>query len=220
MDGTAFVFLNGLYPKGNDLYVKRLLRKSRPKPLIIAVDGGIAFMQKLGVKPDCWISDLDSAPTMKKGYLKGIEVFLFSSDKEKTDAELAIDLCVQKGIAEVSVFGWEAREGEIDHTLGSLFLHRNLTGKKRELSISFLSNRQEVRMLTDDTMTIVKGKGRRLSVIPISGRIKLTTRGTKYPARDLVVRAGQTVAMRNEISAQRAKIDVTGTALVMLGRKS
>lgn len=219
MEGTAFVFLNGLYPKGIDQYIRRLLRSTRPKPILIAVDGGIAFLQKFGLKPDYWISDLDSAPHMKKGYLKGIEVLLFPAEKEKTDGELAIELCAQKHASNVSIFGWEARDGEIDHVMGSLFLHRNLTGKKRNLRLSFLSNRQEVWAITNESRTILNGKGRRLSIIPIGPRIRLSLIGAKYPARDLAVHAGQTVAMRNEITARQAKVTVTGTALVMLGQK-
>ena len=69
MAGTAFVFLNGYYHRGDRLLVNRQLRRRRPRPLVIAVDGGLSFVQRCGLPPDFWLTDLDSAPTIRKGFL-------------------------------------------------------------------------------------------------------------------------------------------------------
>jgi len=216
MGGSAFVFLNGFYPKDDGRLIRGLIRRTRPRPLLVAVDGGLAILQKLEIRPDHWISDLDSTPRIKKGYLKRIEVHLFPPDKKKTDAELSVELCAGQGITDVTLFGWNVRGAETDHLLGTLFLARNLKKKKRDLNLRFLSSRQEIRALRDNS-TIFRGcKGRRLSVIPLSERIEMTLSGTKYRAQRLIVRAGETVALRNEISARQAKVSVVGTALVLV----
>ncbi len=213
MAGTAFIFLNGLYVKEDYRLIRGLVRCTHPRPLLIAVDGGLAALQKLAVRPDHWISDLDSTPRIKRGFLKNIEVHLFSADKEKTDAELSLDLCAAKGIADITIFGWNVRGAETDHLLGTLMLSRNLTRAKRGLHLRFLTSRQEIRTIKNGSIIYNSHKGHRLSIVPLSSRISLTTSGTKYPARGLIIRAGQTVALRNEITAQRAKITVAGLAL-------
>jgi thiamine pyrophosphokinase len=216
MDGRAFIFLNGLYPKGDDQLVRRLIRKTRPRPVLIAVDGGIAFLQKNKLKPDYWISDLDSTPRIKRGFLRGVELMLFPADKDKTDAELAVDFCADEGLFDLTVFGWEARKGETDHLLGTLMLCRNLKGKKRRLNLRFLDNRQEVYALHDNTRILKGYKGKRLSVIPLSSRIVLTLQGAHYSAREMVVYEGETISMRNRITAQRAKVSIKGKGLIVI----
>lgn len=216
MEGKAFIFLNGYYLKGDNLLVRRLIRRTRPRPALIAVDGGIAFLQKNRVKPDVWISDLDSAPRIKKGFLKNIDVYLYPADKEKTDAELAVDFCARVGLFDITIFGWEAREGETDHLLGTLLLCRNHRGPRRWLDLRFLDSRQEIIAFHDRAMVLKGYKGRRLSIIPLSRKIKISLKGTLFPARGLTVREGETVALRNRITAQKATIEIAGTGLAII----
>jgi len=216
MEGKAFIFLNGFYPKGDNLLVRKLIRRTRPRPALIAVDGGIAFLQKNSVKPDFWISDLDSAPRIKQGFLKNIEVYLYPADKKKTDAELAVDLCAREGYSDITIFGWEARQGETDHLLGNLMLCRDLKGPRRGLQLRFLDSRQEIIPLHDQQTTLTGYKGRRLSIIPLSRKILLSLSGTQYPARGLTVSEGKTVALRNRVTAQKAKIEIAGAGLAII----
>jgi len=216
MEGTAYIFLNGYYPKGDNLLARRLIRRTRPCPALIAVDGGIGFLQKNSIKPDFWISDLDSAPRIRKGFLKNVEVYLYPADKKKTDAELAVDLCAREGYSDITVFGWEARKGETDHLMGNLLLCRNLKGPRRGLQMRFLDSRQEIIALHDQSKTLKGYKGRRLSIIPLSRKIMLTLKGTQYPASALTVREGETVALRNQITAQKATIEIIGAGLAII----
>lgn len=220
MEGAAYIFLNGFYPRGDNLLVRRLIGQTRPRPVIIAVDGGIAFLQKNAVKPDIWISDLDSAPRIRKGFLKNVDVFLYPADKEKTDTELAIDFCAKQDLINITVFGWESRQGETDHLLGSLFLCRNFKGNKRFLRIKYINSRQEIIALRNETRTVRKYKGRGLSVIPISSKIVLTLTGTKYRAHALTIREGETVSLRNRITADRATICIKGSGLAIIAPSS
>ncbi len=215
MGGSAFVFLNGFYPQDDSKLIRGLIRRTRPRPLLIAVDGGLAMLQRLNIKPDHWISDLDSTPRIRKGFLKKIEVHLFPRDKEKTDAELSVELCAQLGIRDVTLFGWNVRGPETDHLLGTLFLSRNLKQKRRGLKLRFLSSRQEIRALNDAPTAYRGYVGHRLSVIPLSASITLTLTGTLYRANQLTIRAGETIALRNEITGKYANVRVEGTALVL-----
>jgi thiamine pyrophosphokinase len=220
MAGTAFLFLNGNYHSDDRALVVRLMRATRPRPLVIAVDGGLTFLQRCGLRPDVWLTDLDSAPRIKKGFIHGTEMLLFSRRKDKTDGELALDFCRGRKITAVTLFGWYDRRYETDHLLGNLMLCRARAVANGALRIRFLDSRQEIIPLRNETLTIRGRRGCRASVVPLSGTIYLTAAGLDYPARNLPIRAGQTIALRNRIVADRAVITVAGQALAIIGRKS
>lgn len=219
MAGTAFLFLNGNYAPEDRTLAVRSVRAARSHPLVIAVDGGLTFLQRCGLPPDVWLTDLDSAPKIKKGFIHGTDMLLFPRRKDKTDGELALDFCLRRKIIEVTVFGWYDRRYETDHLLGNLMLCRNRAVTAGALRLRFLDSRQEIIPLRDETVTIRGCRGCRLSVTPLSGTIRLTAGGLDYPARNLPVRAGQTIALRNRIVADRAVVTVAGQALVIIGRK-
>jgi thiamine pyrophosphokinase len=216
MDGKTFIFLNGHYPRGDRQFIRNLIRRTRPRPRIIAVDGGIAFLQQNTIKPNFWISDMDSAPRIGKDFLDGVEFLLYPPDKGKTDAELALDLCARENLCDITIFGWETRGGEIDHLLGNLFLCRNLMGRKRAIRLRYLNNRREIIALRNETRVLRGYKDRLLSIIPLSSKIILTLKGTRFPADELLVRAGATVSMRNQITANRLFISITGAGLAII----
>ena len=217
MAGTAFVFLNGYYHRGDRLLVNRQLRRRRPRPLIIAVDGGLSFVQRCGLPPDFWLTDLDSAPTIRKGFLSQAQLLLHPSIKDKTDGELALEFCSRNNLTDITIFGWYDSNGETDHLLGNLLLYENHLKGKRPLRVRYLDSRQEIYPVSNEKQRLVGYRGRRLSVVPISRRIVLTLRGTAFPARELVVNRGQSIALRNRITARQASVTVRGAALILVG---
>lgn len=192
-----------------------MVKQIRPRPAIIAVDGGLSFLQKIGLKPDLWLTDLDSAPRIQKGFLHRTRLLLFSSHKDKTDAELALEFCARSGVREATIFGWYDRGHETDHLLGNLFLarHRDLVG----VGLTFMSSIQEVHVLRDQGRVIRDRVGCRLSVIPLGRRIRLSVSGVAFPADDLLIHEGDTRSLRNMIAHHRVAITVAGMALVVVG---
>jgi thiamine pyrophosphokinase len=214
----AFLFLNGHYYKEDRSMVLSLYRRAKPKPLLVAVDGGLAFIQRIGLRPKYWLTDLDSAPDIKKGFLKNTELLLHQSHKDKTDAELALDFCTRQRISDFTFFGWYDRNDETDHLLGNLMLAHLLKGIRKNIRLRFLGSRQEIHYLHNETKILNSSKERRLSVIPLDRSISLSMRGTEYKAAGLNVREGRTIGLRNRITAGRAVVTVKGSALVIIAR--
>ena len=213
----AFIFLNGFYHPGDGKLAWRILREMKRQPLIIAVDGGLSFLQKAEIRPDIWLSDLDSAPRIQKGFLKETQIYIFPGEKDKTDAELALDICYHRKIRAATIFGWYDRDDETDHLLGNLLLGSKVAGVPGKIDLEFTGEKQRIFPLCNGRLIIVKSRGRRLSVIPLNKCMTLTLSGVKYPAQNLKFSVGDTIALRNKIVKDRAIVTVSGSILVVIG---
>lgn len=212
----AFIFLNGYYHKSDFDLIKNILKNYKNKRKIIAVDGGISFLQKIKIKPDIWIGDLDSAPRIKKELIKNTEIKIYPSEKDETDSELALDYCREKKISSIAIFGWYDRTNETDHLLGNILLPLNNKLLKSGLRIKFVDSKQEISVIYDDKMTYTGRKNSGLSIVPISNRVLLTIKGAKYNTENQYIKLGQTLSLRNKITSNRATVAVKGKALVII----
>jgi len=219
MNKNAFLFLNGYYPEGDQSLAAKLIRRSTPKPLIIAVDGGLAFLQRIGCKPAYWLTDLDSAPHVKRGFLNRTRLLIYPPHKDKTDGELAIELALQHRISNFTVFGWHDKADETDHLLGNLLLGCRFLKSNPSIRIRYVNDNQEMLLLHNETRTMAGYEGLLFSVIPLSSRIMLSLHGTEYIAKRLLIWQGQTIALRNRFTANKAHIEVGGTALILIRRQ-
>src|SRR6056297_1067954 len=114
----TLIVLNGLYTNNK----KEFLKLIEPYNNIIAVDGGYKFLKEITQKePNTIIGDFDSLNRDSKllNDFNG-EIYEFSSDKDKTDGELAIDYCKKNNINKISIIG--ATGGRIDQQYGNIIL--------------------------------------------------------------------------------------------------
>jgi len=140
----------------------------------IAVDGGLAHCQAMGITPDLIIGDLDSIPPeLLKKYSK-VPTTIFPKDKDHSDMELAIDTVrTRYNIHKFGLFG--AMEKRMDHALSNLYL---------------LQRHPEKAVIKTETETIIAIEGQRrmncypgqcISLIPLgSPVIGVTTQGLKW----------------------------------------
>ena len=91
-DKRAVLFVNGQAKPG--LEVSLL-----PGDFLVAVDGGLRHLKRLGLKPDLLIGDLDSVDADELAEIEevGVEVLRFPPAKDQTDLELALDYALRIG---------------------------------------------------------------------------------------------------------------------------
>ena len=80
---------------------------------VIAADGGLATLEKLGIQPDFILGDFDSLGYVPDG--KNIEVH--KVEKDDTDMMLSVERAVESGYNEIEIFGGTG--GRIDHTVAN-----------------------------------------------------------------------------------------------------
>lgn len=88
---------------------------------IIAADGGLKYLQELGIDPDLVIGDMDSILSnvqIEQAKKKGTRVQLLPREKDDTDMLAAIRHGLEQGFRDFILFG--ALGGRIDHSIANI----------------------------------------------------------------------------------------------------
>ncbi len=204
------LFLSGRYAS-DDFNFYRSLCRGRYK---IAVDGGYRFFKKAKIIPDLLIGDFDSIGPAQKSVTSKTKIISFPTDKNATDSELAFEhaLSLKPKVIDIVQPG----VGEADHFAGNIMM-LTLAGsanRQNRSKVRIVNRKIEILYLNNSSISIRGKKNEKLSVLPLSATIRLTTEGLRFSASDTLIRRGRTQGLRNELTGSRAKVTIKGEALV------
>lgn len=178
---------------------------------VIAVDGGFASLEAIGRKPDMALGDFDSL-----GYVpKGLRVAQFSSHKDKSDMELALDRARSMRYDEVYVYGGLGRR--LDHTLANLQLFALYSEKG--LFVTAVDEDTSVVFITGpDTFEMPAVEAGTVSVFSMNDRAEgVFERGLAYELDDAVLTNRTSLGLSNELIGEAVMIGVEkGTIAIFL----
>ncbi|MBI5123323.1 thiamine diphosphokinase [Candidatus Roizmanbacteria bacterium] len=211
----AVIFVNGNL---SDLsQAKKIITK---EDCLIAADGGVKHVLKLGLVPQVVIGDFDSTP---KNIFKKIgrtrrsaptKIIKYPTKKNKTDFELAIDYCLEKKFQEIIIFGIFG--DRIDHLMANIFLLAKTQIENKSVKIKIVEGKKEIFILNKEI--VINGKiNDEVSIIPVSEKLEgTTTEGLYYRLIDDTLFFGSTRGVSNVLNKTSAKITVAnGIALVV-----
>ncbi|MBN1211529.1 MAG: thiamine diphosphokinase [candidate division Zixibacteria bacterium] len=207
----CLLFLHGTYPTKHLVYYKKLCRGR----FTIAVDGGFRFFKKTGLFPDILIGDFDSLKKIPKNLPPKTEVLRFPVEKNQTDAELALYYCFERKARRIDLI--QPSAGEPDQFMGN-FLLLTLTGQpvgRYNPEVRIINAEYEIILLENTRKIIPDAIGDTVSTLPLSRKVKYTCRGTAFDVRELMIKQGQSIGLRNKIIAPRAVFDITGQAFLI-----
>lgn len=186
---------------------------------VIAVDKGMEFCRRAGIRPDEILGDFDSVDPQVKQYFDSLEipVHVYKPEKDQTDMENAMTLALERGSSEIVALG--ATGTRMDHVLGSI---SNLTlPLKKKVPCTLIDAHNRIRM-TDHALKLKKKEqyGKYVSLLSFGGPVTgLTLTGFYYPLQDYTMEAGSALGISNEITEEEAEISfVSGTLLVIESR--
>lgn len=198
---------------GGDLRDSPLVRSALAgAALIVAADSGAERLAAIGIQPHTIIGDFDSLDPTELFRLRaaGVEIVEHPAPQQRTDADVAIELALQRGASSLIVLG--ALGGDrIDHTLGNLSLltHPSL----RQIPTWAVDGWNALAILHGDGVSETHFHGHPgdyISVIPLSDRVEgVTIIGAKWPLQDTALQRGQAQAVSNELLANRAMIKIS-----------
>ena len=197
---------------GGDLHDSPLVRSALSGAgLIVAADSGAERLLSIGIQCQIVIGDFDSLDPAELWRLRsgGVEIVAHPAPQQRTDADVAIELALQRGATSLIVLG-AFGGGRIDHTLGNLDLltHPSLRGIPTWAVDGW------------SALTILRGDGIRethfhghpgdyVSIIPLSDHVAgVTAVGLKWPLQDARLERGRAQGVSNELIADRAMIQV------------
>ena len=218
--------------------------KGRQYDVTFAVDKGLMFFRRSGMRPDYIVGDFDSvegsalreyetagtAPA-GKGPLPDVEnsmdvaasgpkIIRLNPMKDDTDTEHAIVMAIEMGVKNIDIFG--ATGTRLDHVLGNL----QLLGLclRRQVECRMIDPWNRIRLIDRETVLNRESQfGRYVSLIPYTPRVTgLTLTGFAYPLTDhtmssFYVEGADTISgVSNEIAEETARISLKEGILVLV----
>jgi thiamine pyrophosphokinase len=190
----------------------------RGAAVVIAADGGAAWLNSLGRTPDLLVGDLDSIdPELLAELVRsGVPVERHPADKEASDAELAL-LCAAEAGDEVVLIG--ALGGlRLDHELANLLLIADRRWRDALHDLRIVRGSTLVRALHGgDRLAIEAAPGSTVTLLPIGGDAEgVRTAGLRYPLHADALRLGRSRGLSNQVVRAPASVSLEeGTLLVV-----
>jgi thiamine pyrophosphokinase len=187
--------------------------------LVIAADGGAAFLDSVGRLPDLLVGDMDSADEalVERLAAAGVVVDRHPAAKDATDAELALDRAAAAGARQITVIGAFAGE-RLDHELANLLLL---------VDPSWARALDDLRMVRGATlaravhgpgeMALESQVGGTVSLLPVGGDAGgVRTNGLQFPLRGETLGLGRSRGLSNVVVSRPASVSLdTGVLLVI-----
>lgn len=185
---------------------------------IIAVDGGLAALSKLRLKPDAIVGDFDTVSEDVLAEYKNspdrITWEIHKPEKDETDTELALNTAIDLGCSRLVLLG--ATGGRMDHFIGNLHLLYACLKKGVEAAIvdekNWITVIDKVRTFQAERLW-----GKYISFLPLSGEVKkITLTGFKYPLYEKDIDLGTSLCISNELTGPEGTIDFESGILICI----
>jgi len=178
---------------GGDLTVTARLRRQIAATRVIAADSGIMHAATLGLLPELWVGDFDSAGSELILQYRDIPRQTFPADKDATDGSIAVAEALARGATRLVLVG--GLGGQTDHTVGLLGTALQVARGGRPCIVT--SGEEEAYPLLPGESLIGLPPGSRLSLIPFADLTGLDLDGVKWPLAQRDVPLGSTLTLSN-----------------------
>jgi thiamine pyrophosphokinase len=176
-----------------DLSVTPRLHRQIAGARVIAADSGMKHARSLGVIPELWVGDFDSAGSELLLDYAHVPRKAYPSDKDATDGEIAVAAALQMGAKEIILIG--GLGGQSDHATAHLGLALHLAQSGHRCFIS--NGNEEAYPLIVGSYDFDFGAESRFSIIPWSDIAGLDLTGVKWPLTNKTLKLGTSFTMSN-----------------------
>lgn len=195
-----------------DLQPTARLQRQLSERRIIAADGGIRHATALGLVPEIWLGDFDSAPEALPANLQNVPKQAYSTDKNETDGEIAVNTALEMGAKNLLLVG--AFGGKrADHALLHKLLAFRLANGGAQIVLS--DGLQEGQPLLPGTHDFDLPGGTLFSLIGFSDLSGLTITGAKWPLDNVELPLGSSLTLSNRVDGDLRIVLKQGKALMV-----
>lgn len=175
---------------------------------IIAADGGLAHLNKLGLQAHCVLGDFDSL-----GYVPE-DCLVFPVEKDDTDSMLAIRHGLNRGFRRFVLYG--ALEGKrLDHAIANFQALQFLADHG---AVGYLPGADTMAtLIQNSTLTLPPRERGIVSVFCMGADAReVTIRGLQYGLEQGSLTAGMPLGVSNHFIGEKATISVKSGSLLVL----
>ena len=193
--------------------------------LLIAVDGGLSYLEQMGMLPDIAIGDFDSLPAEDGSLLQEMEradagkVIRLPVAKDDTDTMAGIKLGLSRGYQRFFLYG--ALGGRVDHTMANM---QTLLYLKKHGAVGYIMDAAcMLLVIENETIQFHAGMEGILSLFSLDREIRgVTLQGLAFPLEDGVLTNDFPLGVSNQfLPEQRASVTVAeGRALIVINFKT
>lgn len=189
--------------------------ENRTFDCIVAVDGGLEAVDRLGLLPNAVVGDFDTVDGALLETYRALPDILWDvhkPEKDETDTELAINTALALGCTSLTLLG--ATGGRMDHALGNLHLLYPCLKKGVEAFIIDEKNRISLldggRMFSRDSLW-----GNYISFLPLTKEVHgITLKGFKYPLLEKDIEIGTSLCISNELTGETGELEFRDGVLI------
>ncbi len=197
---------------GGDVTLTTRLKAQLQGARVIAADSGMRHAAVLGLQPELWVGDFDSADVALQAAYADVPRQVFPAAKNATDGEIAVAEALAKGAAEIILVG--AFGGQFDHALAHVTQLISLA--ERGVKAFATSGTEEAWPLRQSLTLWQIPKGTRISIIGFAALKALSIIGVRWPLNKRDLAMGSTLTLSNESTGDVAITLEQGRALVMI----
>ena len=185
-----------------------------PKDFIIAVDGGLAYLDQYGITANLVVGDFDSltSPPPKNNH-----TIVLPREKDDTDMVAALREARNRGYQTFRIYGGTG--GRLDHTLANIQLLADIANRGGQ---GFLFDRDTIITAFRDSSVLFPETARGVvsvfSHTEVAGGVN--ERGLKYLLTDATLYNTDPVGISNEFTGAGSSISVrSGTLIIIYPRE-
>ena len=164
---------------------------------VIAADSGIRHAVPLGLVPELWVGDFDSAAEDDHRRHADVPRRTFPAAKDKTDGELAVDIALDEG-ADTLVLAGAFGGDRADHAFLQLALATRMA--ERGVPTVLTSGIQEGRLVPHGWSDWDHPPGTLFSVLGLSDLTGLSIEGADWPLDRVDMPFGSSLTVSNRVS--------------------
>lgn len=178
--------------------------------LVIAADGGFAYLEQHGLVPDLVVGDFDSLPKIPQS---GVNTIVLPKEKDDTDMVAALREGQNRGYRVFHIYGGTG--GRLDHTLANIQCIADLAQKGCK---GCLFDRDTVITAIHNDKLIFSATAR--GTVSAFAHTEVCTgvyeRGLKYPLTDATLRNTYPLGVSNEFTGVNSEISVREGTLIVI----
>ena len=185
--------------------------------LVIAADSGATWLEAQGIRPDLVIGDMDSVDPalLQRLAADGVEIERHPTDKDASDAELAVERAIGAGADQVVILG-ALGGGRLDHELANLLLLADPAWRGTDLRI--VRGGTVARALHGgERQSLTATEGALVTLLPVRGDATgVRTEGLEYPLDGETLRLGRSRGLSNRVRRAPASVSLEGGTLLVI----